>query len=248
MKIRLLILSFAALCLSAAPAMAATFGDGGTGLQGVLDGITLAPVAGSSSVNVLTDEIADALDSYWVTTASGTGSATMIIEIAGYAGTNTFGVYNSGVYVQLFGGSAQAGDIVSVSIKTDGSVYVNNVDTGTDFASTAFGFYLDSRAAPGNNDGLWHSDTSLNADSTDHMYAYQGKDIDTVQLHSSIPAGLWTDNEYVLAFEDLNFDIGADADFTDMVLMVESIVPVPAAVLLGILGLGVVGLKLRKHA
>jgi hypothetical protein len=30
--------------------------------------------------------------------------------------------------------------------------------------------------------------------------------------------------------------------------MVESVVPVPAAVLLGIIGLGVVGLKLRKHA
>ena len=67
----------------------------------------------------------------------------------------------------------------------------------------------------------------------------------------------------------INYDLGSDIDFSTLDLGIAvrgiftglpnaqpsnpdvfhvSVVPVPAAVLLGILGLGVAGLKLRKHA
>ena len=133
-----------------------------------------------------------------------------------------------------------------VSVKADGSIFVWNVDTGVDFAGNSFGFYLDATVGNSNANAVFYSDSSLNADSSfDHMYAYRGTSTDTVQL-PGLAKGLWTDSEYIFAWEDLWN--GGDQDFTDFVVMVESIVPVPGAVLLGILGLGVVGLKLRKHA
>jgi hypothetical protein len=257
MKTGLLITSFAVLCLSAGPAMAATFGDGGVALQGVLDGMTTAPVAGSSSVNVLNDEITDGADKYWHITGSGGSVSTIIVEIAGYAGTNVFGVYdiaNPASRVQLFAGAADAADQAVLSVKADGSVWVNLVDTGVDFGSTWFGWYLDASA--GANGGLWYSDTGLNADQMDHMYAYEGKG-DTVKIDDEIPGpsggdlppAPWTSNEYVLAWEDLDNRIGSDRDYTDMVLMVESVyVPVPGAILLGVIGLGAVGVGLRRFA
>ena len=164
----------------AATAAPFTFGDGGSALQGVLDGITQAPVLGSSSVDVTTDALTDAQDSYWNITASGGSVATMIIELAEFAPGNTFGVYSGTNYVQLFAGADSAGAQVLLSIKDDWSVFVDKVDTGVDFVGGTFGFYLDSTAYT--TGGLWHSDTLLNADGLDHMAAYQGTNTDTVKL------------------------------------------------------------------
>ena len=255
MKIKLLILSFAVLCLSAAPAMADL-----SSLQTELNNIT-APYPGTSSVNVTTDMLPDSgtglYDSYWKTTATGGSSATIIIELAGYAGSNIFGVYdrtNSGNTVPIFVGSDSAGASKTLRLydpdwsTNPGGPYdvlIDGADTTVDFASGWFGYYLTSP------NGTFYSDTTLNiADNQDHMYAYRGKG-DTVTVPGS-SEGTWTDTEYVLAWEDLlksNQGPG-EPDYNDMVLMVESVepVPVPAAVLLGILGLGVAGLKLRKYA
>jgi len=53
---------------------------------------------------------------------------------------------------------------------------------------------------------------------------------------------------HILAWEDLDARC-TDGDYTDMVVMVESVmVPVPGAILLGMLGLSVAGVKLRKYA
>jgi len=48
----------------------------------------------------------------------------------------------------------------------------------------------------------------------------------------------------------VGFDPGSDGDYQDMLVLIEGAnpVPIPGAVLLGILGLGAVGVKLRKHA
>jgi hypothetical protein len=247
MKTKLIILSIAVMCLGATSVMAVPFLDGGASLQGVLDGITTAPVAGDSSVDVTTDAIIDGADKHWSITAAGGSVATMIIEIAGFAGNNTFGVYdatNSAVSVELFDGAAAQSDQVTLSIKVDGSVYVDNVDSNVDFAGKWFGYYLD---ATKDGQSIWYSDTGLNSDQMDHMAAYQGTNTDTVQIVGYFPA-LWTDNEYILAFEDLDAST-TDGDFSDMVVMVESVVvPVPGAILLGILGLSAAGIKLRKFA
>ena len=91
---------------------AVTFGDGGTALQGVLDNITVAPVVGDSSVDVNTDQLVN--DKHWSITGAGGSVASIIVELAGFANQNTFGVYDStnpGVGVQLFNGAQVLGQV-----------------------------------------------------------------------------------------------------------------------------------------
>jgi hypothetical protein len=232
-----LLLGMVASFLVTGSAMALSFGDNGVSLQGILDGITTAPTVGESTIDVTTDMIDDNVDSYWSVTANGGAVSTMIIELAGYANTNKFGIYNNGQYVQLFDGAVSDGDQAFLGIKDDGSVIVNMSDTGVDFTGNSFGFYLDSSAGGGG--GVFHSDTSLNDDGVDHMVAYQGLDIDTVKLPTWSP-GTWTDNEFILAFEDLLG--GGDTDYNDMVLMIESVEPVPEPATMLLFGMGLLGL------
>jgi hypothetical protein len=225
------------LGLIAMPAMA--------DLQDILDGITVPP---PSSVNVNTDAVPETQDYYWQIGAAGGAISTLIFEVP--QGSDAFGLYdaaNSATKVELFSGAAAPGAQVVVSILADGSVKVNFVDTGIDFlAGNNFGFYLESP------NGTFYSDSVLNG-GVDHMLAFQGTGADVVQLPGGYAPGLWAANEYILAWED-GTQVGAASfaapDFADFVVMVESVtpVPIPAAVLLGLLGLGAAGLKLRRFA
>ena len=256
MKTKLIILSILVLFLSVAPVMAASFSDGGSSLQTALDNITTSP-AGDSSVDVTTDEIVEGLDAYWMIGGTGGSISTVVIEVAAWHADNTFGVYDASDhtnFIELLDGTATTGSQVVLGIADDGSVFKNLVDTGVDFTSkNNFGYYVDASVnddPPGGlpaGGGIKYSDTSLNVDGLDHMYAYQGVG-DTVKI-GSWAAGEWAANEYVLAFED-TYDYYIDSDFSDFVVMVESVspVPVPGAVLLGILGLSAAGIKLRRFA
>ena len=277
MKTKLIILSIAALCLSAAPAMAATFGDGGAALQAVLDNAT---VGGSSNIIVANNvEVPDVMDNIWENTGKGSVS-TIIFELgAAFAPWNNFGVYDSldaSNTLQIFAGGHTEGDSRTLFIFGTGDVYLDTyyIDPAqpwlgyrpadATFPNQQYGFYLDSTGltlgdpayAFGN---MFYSDTGLNPDGEDHMYAYQGVG-DTMYIPDPPPLpgdpqtyteGTIGPSYFILAWEDLDASAGwTDRDYEDMVVLVESVqpIPVPGAVLLGILGLSAAGIKLRRFA
>jgi hypothetical protein len=222
----------------------------------VLDGIT---VGGNSSVDVTVDGIVDSVDSYWQLGGSGGSVNTIVAELAGFAGTNTFGIFDlavPGVKVQVFSGPDAPGSSKLISMLADGSVLITDssgtVDTGIDFASNTVGFYLDATAGNADAGAIWHSDTSLNTlDGADHMAAFEGTG-DQIQI-PPFAAGPWTQNEYILAFEDLIMPVNApEPDYTDFVVLVESVRPIPEPLsvfvwsLLGLTMIGAVGRRRRR--
>ena len=248
MKTKLIILSIAVLCLSTAPAMANLIV--GTSLQDELDALTTNPATGSS-IDVQNDNIPDTLDSIWENTAYGSVHA-MIIELAGWADDNTFGVYEPGDttnFLEIFDGSGSVGDARTLYIdETTGELWLDakvGLADATFQVGGQFGYYLDSSA--NNGGGVFYSDTDENSDDLDHMYAYQGVG-DTMDLPGA-GSSLIGPSYYILAWEDQDKSI-VDYDYNDMVVLVESVapIPVPGAVLLGILGLSAAGIKLRRFA
>lgn len=212
-------------------------GDGAnTSLQDVINGLAsggpLTPaVDASGSAN---DAIA--YDSIWSIGATGGSVATFVIELAGNSTTNMFGIYDSNDIskkVVVFDGVSGAGAQSLISIKDDGSVYVKFADSGVDFAGNSFGFFIEG---PG---GTYYSDTLQNADGFDHMVAFQGKN-QLIKL-PDVSAGNWLPTEYLLAFEDV-IGSASDQDYQDLVVMVESVTPVPEPATMLLLGAGLIGI------
>jgi hypothetical protein len=195
-------------------------------LQGIID------ARGNTLVDIASDahQLDDSRDSHW--TSIGGSSAGMVIEVAGYAPHNTFGLYSvadPNQRLEVFGGGVTGGGTASV---------VSPWST--------FGFYLENL----NAGFTWYSDTALNAGGAkDHMVAYQGKG-EMLNLGSdpSNPGGsvLWDGNSYVLGWEDLNL---GDWDYNDMVVTVSNVRPVPDAsgtlALLGVALLAMTAIRRR---
>ncbi|NLZ06759.1 MAG: DUF4114 domain-containing protein [Phycisphaerae bacterium] len=283
MKRTMILVALSAVLALNAAALAGPGGPPGTALQDVLNDITVSSTGsdpgdtwlpgdptstGSINSSVIVDSplyyVDDDLDTLWEIGGTGASFQTVIVELATFASGNRFGIYDPVTMTrfELFGGSAGSGNSVLLSIDpVTGGIYLGSpaVYQGVNFSGNLFGFYLDSTLTSAgadntvNGGGLFYSNTLLNPDKLDHMYAYQGGYGDYVKLpnaynESGYTVGPWVANEYVLAFEDLRGDY-SDWDYTDFVVMVESVnpVPVPGAVLLGVLGLSVAGARLRRR-
>jgi hypothetical protein len=228
------------------------YGNAGTltELQNALAGI-------GSNLDAVGDQSTNAI---FEPAATGSGAATYVATVSYYWDGLTFGIYdkaNPGNEVKLFDWTAGLTVGSTVSFEFDpGAGTVTSFNSGGTIDSTNvyfedFGFYayrVDAQE-PG---GPFYSEDDLNPGTVGtnaRFLIYEGLG-DTVTIPNR-PVG--TDLAHWYVATEAGLYAGLDttsADFSDLVVLVESIkpVPVPGAILLGILGLSAAGIKLCKYA
>lgn len=234
----------AALALGAQQAHAiCTFGGSGEpSLQSSFNSML-----GTGAPDAVTSCVDDGSDAAW-TTVGTTGSASILIELAGNAASNTFGIYDlndPSRRLSVFEGNDAVSSFATIRLASLASggwrVSVREVNNPGDptgwthmtVATAAFGFYLGT-----SSQGMFFSDTALNTDGADHMYAYAGSNAEF--LSGPLEGEVFGLQDYILAWEDLRAT--GDRDYQDFVAIVQDITPVPLPTALWLFASGLIGL------
>ena len=213
-NLRSLILVAAAI--AAAPASATLVQ--GNSLQNGLNNVTYGNSAGTVDADFYDVNAAQiANDSMWSITSGIASGNSLILEFAGFANNNSFGIYD--IYdpsntLEIFAGGDAAGSFeVSLGL---GNTFISLFDGEVaSFTTSAFGYYL---SGPGD------------------IY------IDAL----GYGATLFGPGEYILAWEDLPYT-NSDGDYEDFEVLVSSVTPIPAPAALGRLGFARMGLGLARR-
>ena len=212
-------------------------------LQQVLDSIT---PGGPGSIDAVEDQIDNAI----FRSFGDDSAARMVIELAGFAGKNTFGIYsftNPSRRATIFNGAATSGDVATIVFDDSGDVAVQVGGRATMFADLFapggdhdFGFFM---TTPQHR--AFFTEDSRNPLGRPQALIYQGDD--RTQVNVAGNAQTFDSDDFIIAFEDLAY-ASSDRDFQDMVVLVQSIMPVPApgAAALGVLGLCLAGWIRRR--
>jgi hypothetical protein len=206
---------------------ACSFGTSGEpSLQQTFDNLFGAAAAPDTSADCLADGAGPGQDGVWQST--GQSSATILLELAGFADFNSFGLYdplNPANRLDVFAGRLGPGSTATLSFDnvaggtrvTMNIVGSPNPATSAVFASEAFGFLL---STPEGN--TFFSQSELNADAADHSYAYRGGG--EWFLRGGAQGTQFGAHDAILAYEDL---VHGDNDFQDFVVLVRGVEPIP---------------------
>lgn len=224
-----------------------SFGTSGeASLQQGFDALFGAAAAPDAVNDCLQDGSGPGGDGVWRPT--GQSSATILLELAGFADFNTFGLYdplNPANRLEVFAGGIGPGATASLAFETisGGTRITVNIEGASDpersavFLSEAFGFLL---STPENN--TFFSQSNLNSDGADHSYAYRGNG--SWFLAGGAQGTQFGASDAILAYEDL---VGGDNDFQDFVVLVRGVEPIPLPAAGWLLVSALAGLATRRR-